>query len=45
VKAVDGRDTLVPFVKALVPDVDVAGGRVVVADRPGLVAPLPEEHE
>ena len=45
VKAVDGRDTLVPFVKALVPDVDVAGGRVVVADRPGLVAPLPEDHE
>jgi 16S rRNA processing protein RimM len=45
VKAVDGRDTLVPFVKALVPEVDVAGGRVVVADRPGLVAPLPEDHE
>ena len=45
VKALDGRDTLVPFVKALVPEVDVAGGRVVVADRPGLVAPLPEDHE
>ncbi len=42
VKAVDGRDTLVPFVSALVPEVDVAGGRVVVADRPGLVAPLPD---
>ena len=40
IKAVDGRDTLVPFVVALVPEVDVAGGRVVVADRPGLVAPL-----
>jgi 16S rRNA processing protein RimM len=40
VKAVDGRATLVPFVAALVPEVDVAGGRVVVADRPGLVAPL-----
>ena len=26
---------LVPFVTALVPEVDVAGGRVVVADRPG----------
>jgi 16S rRNA processing protein RimM len=38
----DGREALVPFVKALVPDVDVAGGRVVIADRPGLVAPLPE---
>src|SRR5919107_542513 len=45
VKALDGRDTLVPFVKALVPEVDVDGGRVVVADRPGLVAPLSEDHE
>jgi 16S rRNA processing protein RimM len=43
VRAVDGRDTLVPFVAALVPEVDVAGGRVVVADRPGLVAPLPDD--
>jgi 16S rRNA processing protein RimM len=43
VRATDGRDTLVPFVSALVPEVDVAGGRVVVADRPGLVAPLPED--
>ena len=33
-----------PFVKALVPEVDVAGGRVVVADRPGLVAPLPDDR-
>jgi 16S rRNA processing protein RimM len=38
-----GREALVPFVKALVPEVDVAGGRVVVADRPGLVTPLPDE--
>ena len=30
---------LVPFVTALVPTVDVAGGRVVVADRPGLLDP------
>ena len=43
IRAVDGRDTLVPFVKALVPEVDLTGGRVVVADRPGLVAPLPED--
>lgn len=42
VRAVDGRDTLVPFVAALVPEVDLVGGCVVVADRPGLVAPLPE---
>ncbi|WP_340539416.1 ribosome maturation factor RimM [Nocardioides sp. GXZ039] len=42
VKATDGRATLVPFVAVLVPEVDVAGGRVVVADRPGLVSPLPD---
>jgi len=44
IRALDGRDTLVPFVKALVPEVDVAGGRVVVADRPGLVTPLPDDE-
>jgi 16S rRNA processing protein RimM len=43
VTASDGRATLVPFVAALVPEVDLAGGRVVVADRPGLVAPYPDE--
>jgi len=43
VRASDGRQTLVPFVAALVPEVDVAGGRVVVADRPGLVAPFEDE--
>ncbi len=43
ITALDGRETLVPFVVALVPEVDVAGGRVVVADRPGLVAPLDDE--
>jgi 16S rRNA processing protein RimM len=41
----DGREALVPFVKALVPEVDVAGGRVVIADRPGIVTPLPEDDE
>jgi 16S rRNA processing protein RimM len=40
-----GREALVPFVKVLVPDVDLAGGRIVVADRPGLVTPLPEDGE
>ncbi|MBC9732269.1 ribosome maturation factor RimM [Nocardioides marmotae] len=44
IKTPDGRDTLVPFVKALVPEVDLAAGRVVVADRPGLVTPLPEDE-
>ena len=43
IRAVDGRATLVPFVAALVPEVDLAGRRVVVADRPGLVAPLTED--
>ncbi|WP_028645354.1 ribosome maturation factor RimM [Nocardioides sp. URHA0020] len=44
VRALDRRDTLVPFVKALVPEVDLAGRRVVIADRPGLVAPLPDDE-
>ena len=44
IRTPDRRDTLVPFVKALVPEVDVAGGRVVVADRPGLVTPLPNDE-
>jgi 16S rRNA processing protein RimM len=43
VRTPDGRDALVPFVTALVPEVDLPGGRVVIADRPGLVTPLPEE--
>lgn len=43
VRTPDGRDALVPFVKALVPEVDLTARRVVIADRPGLVAPLPED--
>lgn len=43
VRTPDGRDALVPFVKALVPEVDLPGRRVVIADRPGLVTPLPED--
>jgi 16S rRNA processing protein RimM len=35
---VGDREVLVPFVSALVPEVDVAGGRIVVDDRPGLFA-------
>ena len=45
VRTPDGREALVPFVKALVPEVDLAARRLVVADRPGLVAPLPEDLE
>jgi 16S rRNA processing protein RimM len=37
VRADDGREHLVPFVRAIVPAVDVAGGRVVVAPPPGLL--------
>ena len=44
IRTLDGRDALVPFVAALVPEVDVAGGRVVVADRPGLVTAFPEDE-
>ena len=40
----EGREeALVPFVSALVPEVDVAGGRLVVADRPGLLEPLEDD--
>ncbi|WP_435771171.1 ribosome maturation factor RimM [Nocardioides sp. SYSU DS0651] len=45
VRTTDHREALVPFVAALVPEVDVAGGRVVVADRPGLVSPFADEDE
>ena len=43
VRTPDGREALVPFVKALVPEVDLAAGRVVIADRPGLVTPLDDD--
>ena len=43
VRTTDGRDALVPFVTALVPEVDLDARRVVVADRPGLVSPFPDE--
>lgn len=43
IRTADGRDTLVPFVTALVPEVDLAARRVVIADRPGLVAPHPDD--
>ena len=31
------REVLFPFVEALVPEVDVRGGRIVIDDRPGLL--------
>ena len=36
VRLTDGREGLVPFVAALVPEVDVAGGRVVIDPPAGL---------
>ena len=40
----EGRDdALVPFVTALVPEVDLANRRLLVADRPGLLEPLEED--
>ena len=39
------REVLVPFVRALVPEVDLDGGRVVVTPPEGLFEPLDEEPE
>jgi 16S rRNA processing protein RimM len=40
-----GVEMLVPFVSALVPEVDLDAGRVVVRDVPGLLAPAAEDQE
>ena len=45
VRAEDGREVLVPFVSALVPTVDLAGGRLLVEDRPGLLNPAVEDEQ
>ncbi|MFD0806953.1 ribosome maturation factor RimM [Nocardioides caeni] len=45
IRTVDRREALVPFVIALVPEVDVAAGRVVIADRPGLVTPFADDTD
>lgn len=39
----EGREALVPFVAALVPEVDLGAGRLTIADRPGLVTPFPSD--
>ena len=39
------RETLVPFVKAIVPEVDVAAGRVVVTPPAGLFEDLPADDD
>ena len=41
----EDADVLVPFVSAIVPDVDVAGGRVVVTPPAGLFEELPGEDD
>jgi 16S rRNA processing protein RimM len=41
----DAREVLVPFVKAIVPEVDTAAGRVVVTPPAGLFEELPGEDE
>jgi 16S rRNA processing protein RimM len=43
VRTPDGRDALVPFVAALVPEVSLESQKVVIADRPGLVMPFPDD--
>jgi 16S rRNA processing protein RimM len=43
VRRADGEDRLVPFVTAIVPVVDVPGGRVVVDAPPGLITDLVDE--
>lgn len=45
IRTPDGRDAYVPFVSALVPEVDLPGGRIVIADRPGLVTPFPDDKQ
>ena len=37
VRLTDGREALVPFVTAIVPEVDIEGGRVVLDPPPGLL--------
>jgi 16S rRNA processing protein RimM len=40
-----GEEVLVPFVAALVPEVDLAGRRVVIDPPPGLVEDVPDSRE
>jgi 16S rRNA processing protein RimM len=39
VRRPDGARRMVPFVAAIVPEVDVAAGRLVIDPPPGLIAP------
>lgn len=44
IQTADG-ESLVPFVRALVPVVDLAARRLEIADRPGLLTPLPDDED
>ncbi|MDX6344285.1 MAG: rRNA processing protein RimM [Trebonia sp.] len=39
IKSADGRETMVPFVKPLVPDVDIPGGMLTINPPDGLLNP------
>lgn len=39
VRRKDGKEAMVPFVTALVPEIDLHAGVVIVVDRPGLLDP------
>lgn len=41
----DDREVLVPLVKAIVPEVDIAGGRVIVTPPAGLFEDLPPDDD
>lgn len=43
--SVDGRDVMVPFVAAIVPEVDVEGGTITITPPPGLLSDLPAEED
>ena len=45
IRAADDTEILVPFVKAIVPEVDIAAGRVVVTPPPGLFEELPGQDD
>ena len=40
-----GREALVPFVKAIVPEVDIASGRLIVTPPAGLFEELPDDGD
>lgn len=45
VRRPEGDEVLVPFVSSMVPEVDVAARRIVVAPPPGLIEELPDPDE